>query len=130
MSKLIYPVQHYKNLFIVNAAIGSLTTQPKVIRLLVDTGASYTLISRKILISAGYDLENVPKKLTIIAASGNLQAPIIQLNWFNCLGSHITDLPTLAWDLPPGINTSGLLGMDFLTRLGAVIDISNGAITV
>ena len=63
MSKIIYPVQRYQNLFIINAAVGSTTTQPKVIRMLVDTGASYTLISSRVLTTAG----------------GSLQAPIVLL---------------------------------------------------
>ncbi len=115
---------------IIKAAIGSLTSQPKVIRLLVDTGASYTLISKSVLTSAGYNLEPATEKMVVVAAGGNLQAAIVQLNWFNCLGSQIQDFSILAWDLPRGVNASGLLGMDFLCRLGAIIDTSNGTISV
>ena len=130
MRKVSYPIQRYQNLFIVNAAIGSSTTQPKVIRMLVDTGASYTLISTRILTTAGYDLETSTHTRMVIAAGGDLQAPIVPLSWFNCLGNQMNDFPVLAWNLPRGINTSGLLGMDFLSRTKAVIDISNGTIAV
>jgi clan AA aspartic protease (TIGR02281 family) len=130
MSKVIYPVQRYQNLFIINAAIDSSTTAPKVIRMLVDTGASNTLISRRILTTAGYDPEISTRAMTLIAAGGSLRAPVVHLNWFNCLGNQVENFPVLAWNLPGGINTSGLLGMDFLNRIKAVIDVSNGTITV
>lgn len=39
----VYPAQRYGNLLILNAAIGGFTTQPKVFKLLVDTGVNYTL---------------------------------------------------------------------------------------
>jgi predicted aspartyl protease len=130
MSKASYAVQRYQNLFIINAAVASSTTEPKVIRMLVDTGASYTLISTRLLTTAGYTPETSTQTLTMIAAGGSLPAPVVRLHWFNCLGNQLEDFPVLAWNLPRGINTSGLLGMDFLSRTKAVIDVSSGTITL
>jgi predicted aspartyl protease len=130
MTKTIYSTQRYGNLLILNAAIGGLTAQPKVLKLLVDTGASYTLISAKVLLSLGYALDNPSKQMTVIAAGGNLQAPVIQVAWFSCLGQSTQDFPTLAWNLPRGVLASGLLGMDFLMQIGAVIDTQKGEILI
>jgi clan AA aspartic protease (TIGR02281 family) len=130
MTQTVYPTQRYGNLLLVKAAIGGLNTQPKVIKLLVDTGASYTLLSAKVLLSLGYTLDNSTQRITVIAAGGNLQAPLLQLAWFNCLGQSIQDCPVLAWNLPSGVTASGLLGMDFLTRINAVIDTKKGEILV
>jgi predicted aspartyl protease len=130
MTQTIYPAQRYGNLLMINAAIGGLTTPPKVLKLLVDTGASYTLLSAKVLYSLGYSLNNPSQQMTVIAAGGTLQAPVIPVIWFNCLGQSIPNFPTLAWNLPRGIIASGLLGMDFLMQIGAVIDTQKGEIRV
>jgi predicted aspartyl protease len=130
MTPIIYPTQRYGNLLIVNAAIGGITTQPKVLKLLVDTGASYTLLSAKVLQSLGYTLDNPSQQMTVIAAGGTLQAPVIPVTWFNCLGQSIPNFSALAWNLPRGIIASGLLGMDFLMQIGAVIDTQKGEIRV
>jgi predicted aspartyl protease len=130
MSQTLYSTERYSNLLIVKAAIGGITDQPKVIKLLVDTGASYTLLSAKVLLSLGYTLDNPTQRITVIAAGGNLQAPMLQLAWFSCLGQVIQNCPVLAWNLPSGVTASGLLGMDFLTRVNAVIDTKKGEILI
>jgi predicted aspartyl protease len=130
MTKTIYPTERYENLLILKAAIGGLSSQPKVIKLIVDTGASYTLISAKVLLSLGYTLENPVQRMTVIAAGGNLQTPVIQVAWFNCLGQSMQNFSVLAWNLPRGVVASGLLGMDFLISIHAVIDASKGEILI
>jgi hypothetical protein len=61
--------------------------------------------------------------LRLFCNAPNLSRPTL---WFSCLGQRIEDLPVVALDLPMNAFTSGLLGMDFLQRFGAVIDTAKG----
>jgi aspartyl protease family protein len=56
-----------------------------------------------------------------MAASGIVQAPIIVVPEFNCLGQKIDNFPAIAINLPFNPLVNGLLGMDFLVRCRAVI---------
>jgi predicted aspartyl protease len=130
MTQTLHSTERYGNLLLVKAAIGGMTAQPKVVKLLVDTGASYTLLSAKVLLSLGYTLDNPTQRLTVVAAGGTLQAPMLQLTWFSCLGQVMQNCSVLAWNLPGGITASGLPGMDFLSSINAVIDTKKGEILI
>ena len=65
-----------------------------------------------------------------MTASGMGRAPVISIATFNCLGETITDFSVVALNLPFNPLMSGLLGMDFLTEVGATIDIKKAEITM
>jgi predicted aspartyl protease len=44
MSSKVYRAQAYQNLWVVQAVAGSELIQPSLVRLLVDTGSSYTVL--------------------------------------------------------------------------------------
>jgi predicted aspartyl protease len=121
----IYRAQPYRNLWLVTAAAGSTTIEPSLFRLLIDTGSSYTVLPSRVLETMGCNLAQADR-VPIVAAGGLLQAPVVRIPWFSCLGQRIEDLPVVALDLPTNAFTSGLLGMDFLQRFGAVIDTAKG----
>ena len=55
MSSKVYRAQAYQNLWVVQAA-GSELIQPSLVRLLVDTGSSYTVLPSQVLRKMGCDL--------------------------------------------------------------------------
>jgi aspartyl protease family protein len=59
----IYQLSRYGNLLIVNAAVRGKNHQIRQIKLLVDTGSSYTVIRSTLLKSIGYDSEFLCKDL-------------------------------------------------------------------
>jgi predicted aspartyl protease len=125
MSSKVYRAQAYQNLWVVKAAAGSELIQPSLVRLLVDTGASYTVLPSQVLRKMGCDLEAM-NRIVIVAAGGLMQVPVVRIPWFSCLGQRVEDFPVVALDLPSNAFTSGLLGMDFMQRLGIVIDTAKG----
>jgi predicted aspartyl protease len=63
-----------------------------------------------------------------MAANGVIVAPMVALARFHCVGKTIEGFPVVAHTLPSGTYVDGLLGMDFLNQVGAVLDL--GAATL
>jgi predicted aspartyl protease len=120
---IIYSVERRDYLFYVRAAFGSRDNRRNVVRLLVDTGARSTVLPSELLEECGYDLKSPLRRIRIAAAGGVLQVPIVEISWFNCLGTNIQSFEVIALDLPRSSGIDGLLGMDFLTKIGAIVDI-------
>ena len=94
----------------------------------IDTGASYTVLPIPILQRIGCNLEQPLSKKKIITANGAIAVPIVSVPWFNCMGVKRENYPVVGLDLLASSFTNGLLGMDFLTEVKAVIDISKAEI--
>jgi predicted aspartyl protease len=123
MSKtVIYPVERKDFLFYVRGAVGANDGRSKVVRLLVDTGARRTVLSLRLLREFGCVNEQ-DRKVSVIAAGGVIQVPLVKVPWFSCLGNQIDDFEVLGLDLPRSAEMDGLLGMDFLTQMNAIVDI-------
>lgn len=101
-----------------------------LVRLLVDTGASYTVLPTRVLRRIGCNLKQAQQHKKIVTANGAIDVPIVTVPLFNCLGIKRENYPVVALDLPANSFTDGLLGMDFLREVGAVIDTSQAQITV
>lgn len=130
-----YSLKRYgTNLLKVNATIGSAKqsirkSRFRRISLLVDTGASFTIIPKSILEDLGYDLNNPLRYQSIITGQGKTQPlPIIQLSWFNSMGQLIENFEVITYDLPRQLQVSGVLGMDYLQRRKAVISLHKAVI--
>ncbi len=130
MTARIYPVQKSGNLFFVRASIASVANAPSILRLLVDTGASQTCLSKSLLAELGYTLSDVTPKMAILTGNGSIQAPRLRVNRFNCLGQQLADYPVLAMELPLSSYINGILGMDFLLHFNAIIDVGKRQITL
>ncbi len=126
----IYAVERQDYLFYIRAGIGGKDDRRKVIRLLVDTGARHTVLPAQLLQEFGYSLNQPVRQVRITAAGGILQVPILAVAWFNCLGINIPAFEVIALDLPRSAGVDGLLGMDFLTTIGAIVDIQQMQISV
>ncbi|MEG4964013.1 MULTISPECIES: retropepsin-like aspartic protease [unclassified Microcoleus] len=123
-------LRHGRNLLAVPATIGGNNgdaTEYRV-RLLVDTGASYTILPVKTLEDLGYDTRNPLRRQEIFTGQGRIYVPVINVSWFNCVGKLIENFDVFAHDIPPNLRIDGLLGMDFLIRFQAVISVSDAEI--
>jgi len=124
-----YSVEVYQNLLFTRGAIKG----PKRIftaRLLIDTGSSYTILPVEAFISVGYDLAlfKDENKIRLTTTSGFTFAHKIVVQWLHLFGIKIENYPVVAYTLPEDIYADGILGMDFLTRINAIIDIKKGII--
>ena len=111
------------NLLLLRAAIGGSDGGVVVARLLVDTGASYTIVPTEVVEALGCDILHPMRVIRIVAANGIIEAPMVALPWFHCLGQRLENFPVVAYTLPSGTFVDGLLGMDFLSRFRAVISV-------
>ncbi len=110
MSKFItYQVERKDYLFYVRAAIGGKDDR---------------------LQECGYNINNPIRRARVTAAGGILHVPIMEIAWFNCLGTKLQAFQAIALDLPHSAGTDGLLGMDFLTEIGAIVNIEKMQIIV
>ncbi len=102
-----YSLERYgTNLLRANATIGSAKqssdkSRLRRVSLLVDTGASLTIIPKSILEDLGYDLNNPLRYQSIITGQGKTKPlPVIQLSWFNSMGQFIEDFEVITYQLP------------------------------
>ena len=81
---------------------------------IVDTGATYTIISLETAISIGYNPIASKKHIEVTTASGTIIAPIITIKSITCLGYKVANIDVICHDLPPQSPVKGLLGLNFL----------------
>jgi predicted aspartyl protease len=112
----IYPAEKRGNLLCVKASVTGNNNKVAVLRLLIDTGAGFTILPTNPLEPLGYDLTQALQSHKIITASGIVSAPLLKVKSFNCLGLEIPDFPILLYDLPKASKLDGIIGMDFLTQ--------------
>ena len=126
----VYRLLRYgQNLLAVQATVGSREGGDFVrVRLLVDTGSSFTILPVQVLQNMGYDTRNPLRRQELVTGQGRIYAPVINLSWFNCVGQFIENFDVFAHDIPPNLRIDGLLGMDFLTRFQAVISVGDAEI--
>lgn len=115
--------RHGHNLLKVQATVGGNNggIREYRVRLLVDTGASFTILPIQVLEDLGYDIRNPLRRQEIFTAQGKIYAPVVNVTWFNCVGQLIENFEIVAHDIPSPLRLDGLLGMDFLTNFRAVI---------
>jgi predicted aspartyl protease len=129
-SKTIYRLQKYGTLLVLKAVVMGEERDPRILRLLIDTGSSFTVLSAKVLEEIGCHPATPNKQISIMAAGGVIQAPAVQVPTFSCVGQQIQDFSAISLDLPFNPLLNGLLGMDFLQHCGAMIDIKKAEIRV
>ncbi len=54
----------------------------------------------------------------------------MRVDWFHALGNKVTDFQLVAYNLPFGTFVNGLLGIDFLVKVDAVITVVKKIIDV
>lgn len=122
-------LRYGQNLLAVQATIGSREGGDFLrVRLLVDTGSSFTILPVQVLQNLGYDTGNPLRRQELVTGQGRIYASVINVSWFNCVGQLIEDFEIVAHNLPPNIRINGLIGMDFLTRFQAVISVGDAEI--
>ncbi len=122
MARSVYQLQKQGNLLTLRAYVADADGVYRNIRLLVDTGATYTVLPVRFLKKLGYEVTDTAAKIPIAAAGGVLQVPLISVQRFSGLGCNVDDFAVVALDLPSNSAVNGLLGMDFLVKHGAIID--------
>ncbi len=98
------------------------------IKLAVDTGASFTMISIESALAIGLNPSRAKRHIEITTAGGVVITPIIQIPRFRCFGIEIEKMEAICHNLPPESCVEGLLGLNFLKAAAITIDFSENVI--
>jgi hypothetical protein len=97
---------------------------------MLDTGATYSMLSFIFLRAIGYEPDAMPDRTQIITASRSETIPVIRVQRFRALGKECLHFPVLCHNLPAGLQVDGLLGLDFVRRHRLSLDFISGFITL
>lgn len=114
---IIVPLKQDERALMLDASIDHSSN----VTLVLDTGATYTSISREVAEQLGYDLEN-GEKIWVTTANGRVAMPKITIKSLNLNGFVAHDIEATVMDLPPRVPFSGLLGLSFIKRHRITID--------
>jgi predicted aspartyl protease len=98
--------------------------------LVLDTGATTSIISTDVLTRLGYDPAASPDRVQVLTGSGVQILPRLVLNRSTALGQDRIDFPVLCHAFPPAAGIDGLLGLDFLRGQILTLDFRGGLITL
>jgi clan AA aspartic protease (TIGR02281 family) len=120
--KASIPIQRKGQVAVVRATLNSKASASFV----VDTGASYTMISRAMAKELEIDIEgkNLPA-IPFQTANGVISAPVVTLESIDVGGMQVKDLTAAVYDAFPDSSVSGLLGLNFLSHFRMDIDSKN-----
>src|SRR4029078_10888546 len=99
-------------------------------KFVVDTGASYTLISNALARDLAIDVGTNPKTLPFQTANGLNQAPVTSLESIAVGGMEIRNLPAAVHDAVPDPELAGFLGPHFLRNFLQYIDNKKSVLSI
>jgi predicted aspartyl protease len=100
-----------------------------LIPVVLDTGASLTIVSTELLVRLGYDPATpLAPRQRIVTGSGIEYAPRITARSATAIGQRVNNLEVLCQNLPPESGVDGLLGLNFLRHFRLTIRFRKGII--
>ncbi|WP_373531174.1 TIGR02281 family clan AA aspartic protease [Vampirovibrio sp.] len=97
------------NTFVVPAVVN----RKHMATFLVDTGASYTVITPQMAEQLGIKVVATTPTLPVMTANGTFNAPVVTLKHVTLGGMRVDDVEAVITDLGDTPQLSGLLGMSF-----------------
>lgn len=128
MRKFKFSIDENHNIILVDAKLNGFST-----RLLLDTGASNTVIDLTTLLTTGFHFKDSIDKIKIETAKGIVEAEIFVVKQLESLGITQQKYTVTAYDfIGNGIISEfdGVLGLDFFENNKICIDFINSEITV
>ena len=122
--KASIPMEKHGQVVIIQATLNNKQSA----KFVVDTGASYTLISNALARDLAIDVGANPKTLPFQTANGIIQAPVTNLESIAVGGMEIRNLPAAEHDAEPDPQVAGLLGLNFLSNFRMDIDTQKGVL--
>ena len=95
---------------------------------IVDTGASFTVISREAAKELGVTIDEGTPFIPVATASSVMFNPLVTLKSVRVGDAEVENLDVLVHNLPGG--SAGLLGNSFLSKFKVVLDSINGKMTL
>ena len=123
-SKASIPFEKQGQVVIVEATLNKKTAA----KFVVDTGASYTMISSAVAKELDIDTEQNRRTAPFQTANGIIQAPLVSLESISVGGMEIRNLTAAVHDVLADSRVAGLLGLNFLSNFRMDIDTQKGVI--
>jgi len=123
-TKASIPFEKQGQVVIVEATLNKKTA----VKFVVDTGASYTMISSAVAKELDIDTQQNPKTAPFQTANGIIQAPLVNLESIAVGGIEILNLTAAVHDAIPDAKVAGLLGLNFLSNFRMDIDTQKGVL--
>jgi clan AA aspartic protease (TIGR02281 family) len=123
-SKASIPIEKNGPIVVVDATLNGKASA----KLIVDTGASYTMISSSMARELGINLEQSRRTVPFQTANGVIQAPLADLESITVGGIEIKNLTAAVHDALPNSKVAGLLGLNFLSNFRMDIDTQRGVL--
>ena len=95
-------------------------------KLVVDTGATYTMISLATARELSIDPQQTQRTMPFQTANGVIQAPLTNLESVTVGGMEIKNLTAAIHDAVSSAQVAGLLGLNFLSNFRLDIDTDKG----
>jgi clan AA aspartic protease (TIGR02281 family) len=105
-------------------------SQTRRITVVLDTGATYTMIPWEIAEALGYEPAYSKRKIDITTASGVERAPLITISSVTVLGKEAKNVDCIVHDLPEVSRVDGLLGLSFLRNFELRLDFRKGILEI
>ena len=96
------------------------------VKFIVDTGASYTMISSATAKELAIDTDQNARTVPFQTANGLIQAPLISLESITVAGMEVKTLTAAIHDVLPDTKIACLLGLNFLSNFRIDIDTQKG----
>ncbi len=122
--KASIPIERHGQVVVIQATLNN----KRAAKFVVDTGASYTLISNALARELSIEVGANTKTLPFQTANGVVNAPVTSLDSIMVGGMEVRDLPTAVHDAIPDPQVAGLLGLNFLSNFRMDIDTQKGVL--
>ena len=98
----------------------------EIIKMVLDTGATYTMLPWKIARVLGLKAEVSERRIDIITASGVESVPLVNLKSIRLFDKKVSNIDVVIHDLPAKSYVDGLLGLNFLRNFELYINFKEG----
>ncbi len=113
--------QAVENVILLNVRLNNRT----LVRMILDTGAKYTVITPDVARRVGIDLQANIGRVHVVTATRVDQIPLITVDNIDVHGLVIPSVPAVVSSLPAALGAEGLLGMSFLKHCRMILDAPN-----
>jgi clan AA aspartic protease (TIGR02281 family) len=118
-TSIFVPLERIGSLFVVTIQLNE--TRPA--RLILDTGASHTILSHAIARDLGLYSRRPVASVTMHTAGGSVQADMVQVDSIRIAGAEVRDSLAAIHDLPDAPpDIEGLLGLSVLRQFEVTLD--------
>jgi clan AA aspartic protease (TIGR02281 family) len=117
----VVPLKQSKMALLVEATINNRSRGTFI----VDTGATYTSISREMADDLGLDLTNCDQ-IRITTVNGRIYVPKVMIDRLSINGLEARNVEATVIDVPVGSSFTGLLGLSFIKQFKLTIDPAAG----